>query len=72
MMKAKTKTGIALLWVIVVGGALLFGSTIAAAARSEGFGMRGSWGDIVWVLAPPLLMISLFVLLVWVIFMQKD
>lgn len=71
-MSTKTKTGIGLILAIVVALVLLLGGKLVPLARSEGLGMSGGWGGVIWVLAPPLLMLGLFTLLVWVIFMQKD
>lgn len=76
-MSTKSKPGIVLILTCAVAMILLFGGVISPLAhihglQSSGLQSSGNLGRLVWIATPPLFMLALFVLLVRVIFMQKD
>lgn len=71
-MSTKSKTGIVLILTCAVAMILLFGGMASPLAHIHGLKLSGNWGRLVWIATPPLFMLALFVLLIRVIFMQKD
>lgn len=71
-MSTKSKTGIALILTGAVAMVLLFGGVVPPVMHIHSLKFSGNWGRVLWIATPPLLMLALFVLLVRVIFMQKD
>lgn len=72
-MDATTKTALGIAFAIVVVLLLLFGGgTMTGATLSGGMMGNGSMGGISWMWMPTLLMLGLGVLLVWIIFGQKN
>ncbi|MHB8847435.1 MAG: hypothetical protein ACYC43_03225 [Burkholderiales bacterium] len=70
-MSTKTKSGV-LVISIAVAMFFLFGGMAAPFVRLHVSKLSGNWSGILWSGTPILLMLALFVLLVRVIFMQKD
>ncbi len=71
-MSTKTKTGTVVILVCALVIVLLFGGMKAPFEHLHSLRISGNWGGLLWVTAPPLLMLTLFILLIRVVFMQKE
>ena len=71
-MNVTTKTAFTIAFAIVVILLLFGGGAMTGATLSGGMMGNGAMGGISWMWIPTLLMLGLGVLLVWIIFWQKN
>ncbi|MHB1678556.1 MAG: hypothetical protein ACYCSS_13685 [Sulfuriferula sp.] len=72
-MNTTTKAALSIAFAVTVALLLLFGGgTMTVAMLSGGMMWNSAMGGISWMWIPPILMLTLFVLFVWVIFGLKE